>query len=241
MTEANFQNLINKSGLRWWLDSGSLLGLVRDNRFLKHDHDIDIGILYDNNSDKIERFLKNFYKDFHIVKFEFNNILYKCKCIPKNPSVFNYIFDFQFYILNKDNMICPQMVFKRNMSLFGRIRRNIIQLRKSNPDDFSSKSIKAIIKKTGALILSKKYQIIKYGESSEKLFDFYYWSIPFAYLNEQVEVKGYKVFSDYESYLTMRYGNWKIPVTQWVFTRDDHALKIINYEDLSNLYVLDGK
>lgn len=241
MTEVDFQNTINKSGLTWWLDSGSLLGLVRDNRFLKQDHDIDIGILYENNTDIIEGFLKNFYNDFNIVRFEFNNTLYKCKCIPKNPSVFNYIFDFQFYILDKDKMICPQMVFKRNLTLFSRIRRNIIQMRKSNPDDFSSKSIKSLIKKIGTLALSKKYQIIKYGENSESLFDFYYWSIPFAYLKEQVEVKGYKAFSDYESYLAMRYGNWRIPVTHWVFTRDDKGLKKTNYKDLSCLYVLDGE
>ena len=241
MTEIDFQNLINKSGLTWWLDSGSLLGLVRDNKFLKQDHDIDIGILYDNNSDIIDDFLNNFNKDFNIVKFEFNDTLYKCKCIPKNPNVFNYIFDFQFYILNKDNMICPQMVFKRNLSFIGRLKRNIIQMRKSNPDDFSMNSIKSIIKKIGALIFSKNYLVIKYGKSSKNLFDFYYWSIPYSYLNKLVEVNGYKAFFDYESYLTMRYGNWRIPVSNWVFTRDDHALRKINYIDLSSLYILDGK
>lgn len=38
-------SILNKSGLAWFLDTGTLVGAFRDGKMLKHDDDFDIGIL----------------------------------------------------------------------------------------------------------------------------------------------------------------------------------------------------
>lgn len=52
---ANLKNLLkglaiifNKSGLRWWLDWGGLLGLIRDGRLIAYDKDLDFGLFYED-------------------------------------------------------------------------------------------------------------------------------------------------------------------------------------------------
>lgn len=46
-TLADFITLFPQDKLRWFLVSGTFLGLIRENGFLKHDYDIDLGVFED--------------------------------------------------------------------------------------------------------------------------------------------------------------------------------------------------
>ena len=51
--------IFNKNDLNYWLDWGSLLGLIRGGKLIPYDHDVDFGIFF-KDFDK----LKNLKKDF---------------------------------------------------------------------------------------------------------------------------------------------------------------------------------
>jgi len=52
-------NVFDELNLQWWLEYGTLLGAIRDNDFISHDVDIDIGLFHDDYSPEIEKiFLK---------------------------------------------------------------------------------------------------------------------------------------------------------------------------------------
>ena len=67
------------------------------------------------------------------------------------------------------------------------------------------------------------------------MFDYYMWKIPLRFFNKFKVVDGFNVFDDIENYLEYRYGMWRIPVKEWVFTRDDKALSKATRNDI-NLY-----
>ena len=46
--------ILEKSGLKYFLDQGTLLGIIRDNDFISWDKDIDIGLLVDEKSDELK-------------------------------------------------------------------------------------------------------------------------------------------------------------------------------------------
>jgi len=72
--------ILKKSNLVFWVTNGTLLGLIREQRILPWDKDLDIGILNSTNKDKIiDLFLKEGYTlmDYGLhsdyVVFEFKN------------------------------------------------------------------------------------------------------------------------------------------------------------------------
>lgn len=58
-TLQDIQGLLSRHGIRAFLCFGTLLGLVREKRFLPHDSDIDLGIFYDESgADRVYEILK---------------------------------------------------------------------------------------------------------------------------------------------------------------------------------------
>lgn len=56
-------NLLEEMGIKYSLADGTLLGVVRDNRLIPHDTDIDIAVLHPVNAKEIEKvFTKNGFK-----------------------------------------------------------------------------------------------------------------------------------------------------------------------------------
>lgn len=51
-------NALKRLNIPYFLSSGTLLGYYRENNYLKHDYDIDIGIFKDNYSKEIKREMK---------------------------------------------------------------------------------------------------------------------------------------------------------------------------------------
>ena len=56
----NFHNAMLAIDCKYWLVFGSLLGAVRDKGFISNDTDIDVGVLIDNDFDKMDEALHKY-------------------------------------------------------------------------------------------------------------------------------------------------------------------------------------
>ncbi len=63
---AAFNSSMQEAGCEYWADFGTLLGLHREGRLLKHDFDIDFSMMKENYSEKIKECLKK--NGFHLHK-----------------------------------------------------------------------------------------------------------------------------------------------------------------------------
>lgn len=222
----------NKANIVWWLDSGSLLGIIRSGSFLKQDHDIDIGILSGQKqfNDVLHHFLNS---GFRAVLFMWGKTIYKCKLIPLKKTIFPYILDIQLYKKYGDDVVCPQMVFKTKLSLLNTAKKRIIRIKKSTNFDEKENVVKRIARR----LLTRKTTKIQFKKNHSNLYSYYLWKIPNSYISTPfTESFGYQVFSNVKDYLAYRYGDWTIPKSDWDFTVDDKGLAKSSYGEISDLY-----
>ena len=68
----NVVDYLEKYGCKYWLDGGTLLGAVRDRKLIPWDHDLDIGIKYEND-DILEKLIIQLRKKYYIRALPFTN------------------------------------------------------------------------------------------------------------------------------------------------------------------------
>jgi len=68
----NVVNNLEKNDCKYWLDGGTLLGAVRDKQLIPWDHDLDIGIKYEND-DILENLITQLRKKYYIRALPFKN------------------------------------------------------------------------------------------------------------------------------------------------------------------------
>lgn len=201
---------LSKTNVDYWFDSGTLLGLIRENNLIKNDKDIDIGT-WSKNEEKVIMALESFSKDNYFVKkYHYKKRLFKIKLIPFNLDRYRKI-DVCFFIEGNDSAWCFQSLFfkKRNKLIYN--IRAIIEYGFTakyiyrNDDLFYGKFPLNILRKPGFW----KVPITFFKNTSTILYNNYHLRVP----------------SDSERYLELRYGNWKIPKSDWNFMTDDGLLK----------------
>lgn len=60
-----FVNLLNQANILFWLDFGTLLGYYRENDFIKHDNDLDVGTCIENADEIHDILIKNGFTLIH--------------------------------------------------------------------------------------------------------------------------------------------------------------------------------
>lgn len=95
-------DILTKAGIPYWLNYGTLLGAYRDNDFIPHDYDLDIGLMMQYHQHVKSLLLSNGF----IQVFEAH-----MGCSWDNPEIVEYRFkysdvciDFNFYI-KQDNKV----------------------------------------------------------------------------------------------------------------------------------------
>ena len=93
--------ILNKEGLQYWLNYGTLLGAYRDHAFIKHDYDLDIGMWWKDQKGIKELLLQNGFKlvnEFHFGEWD----------KPENVEYrFEYagaFIDVDFYTIDENEM-----------------------------------------------------------------------------------------------------------------------------------------
>lgn len=228
--------------LKWWVDSGSLLGLYRDQKFLPNDADIDITVFVHgkNDADKVECAVETIKSlGFRSVRLMWGSRdkTYKYKLIPENS--FPYKLDLMICLVQPDgSAVSPQG--KKNTQhtgLMHRIRQIRIDWKKGN----------TVRKKPGlkgkvyyysycvyrSLFLRKDAEL-NIRKLSPEFYTMLYWKIP-AEFTEKISVKtldGFPIPQDPDGYLHYRYGDWRTPNSHWNFTTDDGAIRTANKEQI---------
>ena len=194
--------ILNKHDVFYWIDSGTLLGIVREGKLLSGDIDIDISIPYTEKK-KVLSLLPDFegigYSFKETWSYKSNDYIFKL--IHKGKD---RIIDFQIYFENKEDKVwySPQFVNKKSSNIFSKLIRKIIHdylIGRTNNKDTSKYPF--------------AYDHITWVESKELI------GTP-KYL-ENTEIKAPE---DVIGVLKLHFGStWKVPNQNWDFIRDDGA------------------
>jgi len=194
--------ILNKNDVFYWIDSGTLLGIIREGKLLSGDIDIDISIPY-TEKDKVLALLPEFQSIGYFFKeswgYKTIDYIFKLKSEGKDRVI-----DFQIYYENKQKNIwySPQFVNRKSSNILSKIIRKIIH-------DYIIGHSKS--KKTSKYPFA--YDHITWVESKELV------GTP-----KYIENTKIKAPENITGILELHFGStWKTPNRNWNFIRDDGA------------------
>lgn len=200
---------LDRRDVDYWLDSGTLLGFIRDGSLLESDGDIDLSTFlseYEPVREVVESLsgysckYRNFNGQVHVIKIKSDN--YERKI------------DIKFFAKSSQHLISPvRLPIRNNYS-------------SNHPMRYGFGLVRTLIDK-----IYYKHQIFTPDIGSvfagnRTTHNVGWWIIPKelvgtpAYNNDI----GGKVPSQTEEYLRYRYGEWKTPTDEWIWHVDDGAI-----------------
>lgn len=214
--------LLDEQGVTYWLDSGTLLGVMREQRLLDHDEDIDIG-LWKEDEEALEKTLPAVLE----MGYAIHRVSYK-------GEAFHYLFkpresekrliEFTLYSRAGDHAWCPVFYFK-------------LLSKREGQGPTSNKPLLSLLRK--CIRRCWKLTFAKMLKDLEISFFLWrpfiktgFWWIPIGYFEEIIydeRAQAYRPY-DYNGYLTYRYGDWRKPNRDWVFYRDDRGIQHIELD-----------
>lgn len=212
-------NIFNKNKINYWLCHGTLLGIIRDQKLIDWDHDIDLA-LWENDTNREQ-----------IIKLLVDNGFVLRKGFQIKDDIISFfkkggrIVDINFYIRKKLKKTNEKVAYIRwyvPKNIFCKLIDGLSNSRKYNG------KFKIVIK-LGFLFQEffefLKYILIKYN--------FFYkeigYSEPEYLLNDIKKIRiddlEIRIPSSPEKYLEYLYGhNWKIPKKDYIWHKDSNAL-----------------
>lgn len=221
--------VFDEYGIEYWLDMGTLLGAMRDGKFIPWDTDIDLGTWH-KNIDEIIPACKKLHKKFDIIYYESHisvqkngfpipiqiSLYHLDKEIKTWPIVKNFVDKVILYLI-LPGLAAPhynQVHFKASLTT-----NNLAKIMKFLVNIF-------IFKTSHALPTVRKSLIRIVKMISKKIGCKYVYSvIPKKYFMNLSTIKFYgmefRIPSRAEEYLSCIYGKeWKIPKKDYVYYRD---------------------
>ena len=171
--------ILDKNEIPYTLEGGTLLGIIREDRLLPWDNDLDITI----KDDYLEKIISIRWK-FWLAGYR-TRIRRSIKDMPHFPKGSVRLIKIQ----------TRRLFFFKGVDLL-----DIFVKTKVDDKYFWTVAIKKPVLK------SVPYHF--YEELSKHTFDGYEYSIP----------------QNYDDYLTYRYGDWKTPVKEYNYKKDDKAI-----------------
>jgi len=234
------KEVLDKHNIEFWLECGTLLGAVRDGKFIPWEHDIDLGAWQEKVPETVKISIskelcdrgfkvwiaenhmnikkgEDFWADINFYRLNNNEaIMPKSEPINVEGKFLSFFLNvlsvpYHYKVLPTQN-IFREANFKKKFVIFIRIILIII-----------SRILPFLLRKQLTIILSQIYKKMKFKDVS--------WSVPSDYFTnlQTMEFYGleFRIPAKKEEYLTYRYGkDWQIPRKDWVTERDDGAVSI---------------
>jgi hypothetical protein len=218
-------DIFHRQELKYWLDSGTLLGLMRDGQLMEHDRDIDFSI-WSSEEPKIKKIIPLFCQaGYQIYSASFRGNAFKYTFTPSNLQEARII-DIDIFREAREHAWCPMYYFSFNA-------------RKKN-DGVKGNStlgvLRTVIRSGWKKFNTKRPLHVKIDSLPWRAFvTLGTWWIPGSYFESIVydHRLGAYIPKKWESYLAFRYGKWQEPCEDWVFYRDDHGIQAIHPETIS--------
>jgi len=223
------KEVLDEHNVEFWLDCGTLLGAVRDGKFIAWEHDIDLGSWCEKVPETVEISVSKALCDRGFKVWIAENHM-------STKREDDLCADINFYRLINDQAIKPTL-FPKN--LFGKFLRawlpalwapyhpRRVSKIKSPVKRFIVKNLINISRAMPSLLRERLAQIVsavyeKIGSEDVP------WIVPSRYFSDLSTMRFYgmefKVPAETEGYLAYRYGEgWRTPRTDWETVRDDGA------------------
>lgn len=203
--------LLQDLSVVYWIDSGSLLGLMREGDLMPHDHDIDLGVWVDSH-DVLMRHRLGFRRVGYKVRvFKYGGQPYKIQLIAGSVNGARNI-DINFFRVHNEYAWCPQHIRRP-----GAVRHAVFW---RYPLEWYWRTMRPSV------------SIDRYPWMQMR--ELWTWWIPRRFFDDCfVEAStGLSIPGDWEQYLSFRYGDWRVPKRDWDLTRDDRGLQSFPPDEL---------
>lgn len=226
------KRVLDKYGVEFWLDAGTMLGAVREGRFLPWEHDIDL-ITWDTNlSGSVKRLIATELSD---KRFQVNLFRDKMNIQDRQRNV---LADLHYYRLIKDKATTLRLEPKNLLGQTILYFTEVLSAPHYYEDDLKTKpGIRSLVKstllrfslklpsplRTWLARISIAIHTTKIGARDVS------WVIPADYFRDLATITFYgmefMVPAKKEEYLAFRFGEaWRTPRRDWDPNRDDGAL-----------------
>jgi len=218
------KTILDRHSITYWLDTGTLLGAVREKRFLPWDYDVDLGAWF-ADAPKIVALSNEFQNlGFDVCFFDFKHYI---KLVKPSCEI-----DINLYVIQNNKATRDWF----SHGLFGRIIDYLLWITiiqhpqvKKTPLPLSLTTILHRIFHLLPLGLKRaKFRFLQslYINVAAKKISI---EIPKSFFTTLTKIKFYKMVfhapQKTEDYLKYRYGaDWKTPKKDYIFTKDDQSI-----------------
>ncbi len=218
-------DIFHAHNLKYWLDSGTLLHLMRDRCLAPHDEDLDI-YMWKEEAPRLEKVLPLIREAGYMVySYAYKGLVFKYNFIPRDGRYWRTV-DVALYHKFGDYAWYPMFYFKVNPSKEKSGGRN---------EGFVGRA-RGVIRGAWKKINARLPLHIDIGRLPWRPFlNIGVWWIPQHYFRDIVyhEDLGAYLPAEWENYLAFRYGRWQEPVREWIFYRDDGGVRDTTPEELN--------
>jgi hypothetical protein len=215
MELAGVLEVLDCAGLEYWLDAGSLLGVIRSGALLPWDKDIDLGCWEDQIS-KLGPAVAEFRRrGYHVRLHRYRGDLYQIKLRPPLRVLLKgaKTIDIAVFRRRGDYAWCPVNCVHPQPAPRFSFRWFIAKpLREASVRPWEKQEARR--PRTGAI--------------SRLRMEVRTWVVPAIYFLElgavQVEGRWVRIPADAPGYLTKRYGAWQEPRQGWNYCEDDGVI-----------------
>jgi hypothetical protein len=208
--------VLNTSGLSYWADSGTLLGLVRDGRIPPSDPDIDLGV-WSEDEPALREALRAFTDAGYRIRTErYRSLPFNLTCVPPLRSGLKRI-DVYVYREADGHAWAPAI-----------LPRHTVDGRGGGPGGTPWRLVGApwrfLLRGLWARVVR---EMAVDAWPWRGFFAMRTWWIPREHLEETTTLEGvpFPVPARWDDYLEFRYGSWKVPARKWSFWTDDGAIR----------------